>query len=230
MVTDEIRFADLMASSIHDMKNALNLQVSALEQIARDCQSRGDTATFDKLGQVIYQTNHMSLGLMELLSLYKLGDASYPLDITQHRVSEVIEEAVLHNQFMMHSKGISVSVDCAPECFWYLDKELVKGVLLNALNNAYQHTRDAIRISARQHPRHLELRVEDNGTGYSDSMLHSGDAGGDQGVNFSTGSTGLGLHFSRQVAHLHKNAGARGQLRIENGGTLGGGCFVLTLP
>ncbi|WP_342618487.1 HAMP domain-containing sensor histidine kinase [Rhodoferax sp. GW822-FHT02A01] len=230
MVTDEFRFADLMASSIHDMKNALNLQVSALEQIARDCQDRGDTATFDKLGQVIYQTNHMSLGLMELLSLYKLGDASYPLDITQHRVSDVIEEAVLHNQFMMHSKGIAVSADCAPECFWYLDKELVKGVLLNALNNAYQHTRDAIRITARQHPQHLELRVEDNGTGYPDSMLHSGDAGSDQGVNFSTGSTGLGLHFSRQVAHLHKNAGARGQLRIENGGTLGGGCFVLTLP
>ena len=34
MVVDEVSFTDLMASSIHDMKNSLNLQVSALEQSA----------------------------------------------------------------------------------------------------------------------------------------------------------------------------------------------------
>jgi hypothetical protein len=29
---------------------------------------------------------------------------------------------------------------------------------------------------------------------------------------------------------LHKNGGKRGYLMIENGGTLGGGCFVVRLP
>jgi hypothetical protein len=32
------------------------------------------------------------------------------------------------------------------------------------------------------------------------------------------------------VAQLHKNSGKRGYLTIENGGTLGGGCFVVRLP
>ena len=230
MVNDELSFADLMASSIHDMKNSLNLQVSALEKIARQCRDRGDVTAFGELSQVIYQANHMNLGLMALLSLYKLGNAAYPIDMDQHNVSDVIEESVLHNQFMMQSKGIAVSVDCASDCFWYMDKELVKGVLLNALNNAYQHARDKIHIVAKQLDQHLELRVEDDGPGFPATMVRSGDADNDVGVNFSTGSTGLGLHFARQAAHLHKNGGSSGHLRVENGGTFGGGCFVLTLP
>jgi signal transduction histidine kinase len=230
MVTDEFSFADLLASSIHDMKNALNLQVCALEKVARQCRDGGDTATVEELGHIIYQANHMNLRLMELLSLYKMGNATYPIDMVQHPVTDLIEEAVLHNQFMMQSKGIEVQVDCAADCFWYLDKELVKGVLLNALNNAYQHTQGKIRVAALVQDKRLVLRVEDSGAGFSETMLHKGDSTDDTGVNFSTGSTGLGLQFSRQVARLHQNAGVRGQLHIENGGALGGGCFVLTLP
>lgn len=228
-MSDEISFADLMASSIHDMKNALNLQVSALEKIALQCQARGDTSAFNALGGVIYQSNRMNLSLVELLSLYKLGKAIYPIDMDEHAVAELIHEVVLQTGFMMAFKGITVTVDCATDCYWYLDKELVKGALVNALNNAYQYTRDTIHIAARLHSQLLELRVEDNGPGYPESMLR-GEVAADKAVNFSTGSTGLGFYFCDQVAHLHKNGQRRGALRIENGGTLGGGCFVLTLP
>ena len=142
MAQDDISFSDLIASSIHDMKNSLNLQVSALEKIAMQSRDKGDSATFDDLGRVIYQANRMNLNLIELLSLYKLGKSIYPVDINEHSVAELIEEAVLQNQTMMDFKGIRVSIDCAPDLFWYLDRELVKGVLVNALNNAYLYTHD----------------------------------------------------------------------------------------
>lgn len=230
MAQDEIRFGDLIASSIHDMKNSLNLQVSALEGIARQCRKKNDTATFQDLGRVIYQANRMNLNLVELLSLYKLSKSIYPMDIAEHAVAEVIEEAVMQNQSMMDFKGIVVSVDCPADCYWYMDHELVKGVLVNALNNAFHYTLDKIHIIARLHDKQLELRVEDNGPGYPQRMLLSPDLAGDQGVSFETGSTGLGFYFSDQVARLHKNGRKRGSVAVENGGTLGGGCFVLTLP
>jgi len=229
MVSDTISFADLMASSIHDMKNSLNLQVSALEKMAKDCQQRGDTAAFDDLGRIIYQSTRMNTNLVELLSLYKLEKSIYPIDMDEHAVADVLHEVLLQTQFMMAFKGIRVSVDCPADCYWYLDKELVKGVLVNALNNAFQYTQDAIHLIARMHDKSLELRVEDNGRGYPASLLN-GEVAHHKGVNFSTGSTGLGFYFCEQVAKLHKNGGRRGTLRIENGGTLGGGCMVLTLP
>jgi len=53
MADEDISFNDLIASSIHDMKNSLNMQVSALEKIAVQCRQQGDSATFDSLGHVI---------------------------------------------------------------------------------------------------------------------------------------------------------------------------------
>lgn len=230
MAPEDISFTDLIASSIHDMKNSLNLQVSALEGIALQSREQGDCALFQDLGRVIYQANRMNLNLVELLSLYKLSKSIYPMDITEQAVAEVIEEAVMQNQSMMDFKGIVVSVDCAADCHWYMDRELVKGVLVNALNNAYHYTQDKIHLIALHRDGSLELRVEDNGPGYPERMLVNQYLPTEQGVRFDTGSTGLGFYFSDQVARLHKNGRKRGCLAIENGGSLGGGCFVLRLP
>ena len=212
------------------MKNSLNLQVNALEKIALQCRERGDTPAFNDLGSVIYQASRMNLNLVGLLSLYKLGKSMYPVSIDDHSVADVIEEAVLQNKPMMDFKGIAVSVDCAPDCYWYIDRELIKGVLINALSNAYQYTTNKIHVIARVDNHQLELRVEDNGQGYPEKMLIGEDTAREKGVNFGTGSTGLGFYFCSQVARLHKNGGKRGFLMIENGGTLGGGCLVVRLP
>ena len=228
MVVDEVSFTDLMASSIHDMKNSLNLQVSALEGMAEQCRSRGDQALLEDLGRLIYQSHRMNLNLVGLLSLYKLDKSIYPLDMGEHNLAELIEDALLQNHAMLAFKGIAVSVDCPSDCYAYLERELVKGALINGLNNAYQYTRDRIHVQARSSADGLELRVEDNGRGYPQRLLT--DALDHQGVDFDSGSTGLGFYFCAQVAGLHKSGGQSGQLRIENGGSLGGGCFVLRLP
>jgi hypothetical protein len=51
-----------------------------------------------------------------------------------------------------------------------------------------------------------------------------------QGINHSSGSTGLGLYFAGRIAALHQRNGVEGRTRISNGGPLGGGVFSLYLP
>jgi len=230
MTTEEISFTDLIASSIHDMKNSVNVQVDSLEKMAIDAQLRGDLETFERLVAVIAQAHRMNDNLIQLLSLYKFGKAIYPLDIAEQSVADVIAEALLQTRAVLDFKGISVAVDCEPDCYWYFDRDLMTGVLLNALNNAINYTQDKIRVEARLSVGQLELRVEDNGQGYPASMLHSDVLAAARGVNFFSGSTGLGFYFSSQVARLHLNKGQCGTLTIENGGTYGGGCFVVKLP
>lgn len=227
---EDISFSDLIASSIHDMKNSLNVQISELEKVASQCRAKGDTSGFGDLGRVIYQANRMNSNLIQLLSLYKLGKSIYPIDIAEHCIADVIEDCVLQNKSIMEFKGVSITTECAPECYWYIDRDLITGVLVNALNNAYQYTTDQIRVAARVADGCLELRVEDNGRGYPPHMLLHEAVAANKGISFLSGSTGLGFYFSAQVAKMHKNENRQGSLTIENGGAFGGGCFVVKLP
>jgi two-component system sensor histidine kinase SenX3 len=230
MPEEDISFTDFIASSIHDMKNSLNMQISSLEKIAVQCQQKGDTPTFEQLGIMIYEANRMNGNLIQLLSLYKLGKSIYPMDISEQSVRDVIDEAILQDKSIMDFKGISLEVECDESCYWYFDRDLLTGILINALNNAYKYTSDKIRVVARIEGAFLELRVEDNGQGYPASMLRDDSVEAKKGVNFSSGSTGLGFYFSSKVAAMHKNGLNHGSLMIENGGAYGGGCFVVRLP
>jgi signal transduction histidine kinase len=229
MNQEDIDFSDFIASSIHDMKNSLNIQIGFLEELMGECRDKVDGSMLGQLGHTIYEANRMNVNLIQILSLYKLGKSIYPMDIAEQSVKEVLDEVVLQNQSIMGFKGIAVSVACDEDCYWYFDRDLVTGVLVNALNNAYNYTTDKIRVVAQVRDGMLEMRVEDNGKGYPQSLLQENVAS-NKGISFSSGSTGLGFYFSSRVAGMHKNAGKQGALAIENGGAYGGGCFVLTLP
>jgi signal transduction histidine kinase len=229
MEQEDINFSDFIASSVHDMKNSLNIQIGFLEELMGECRGRIDGDMLGRLGHTIYEANRMNVNLIQILSLYKLGQSIYPVDIAEQSVREVLEEVVLQNRSILGYKGIDVSVDCDEDCYWYFDRDLVSGVLVNALNNAYHYTTDRIRIAAAVRDGVLEIRVEDNGSGYPQSMLQAGITE-NKGISFASGSTGLGLYFSARVAGMHRNAGKQGGLSIENGGAFGGGCFVVTLP
>ena len=47
MAQDDISFTDLIASSIHDMKNSLNVQISELEKISDQCKKVGDLQAYE---------------------------------------------------------------------------------------------------------------------------------------------------------------------------------------
>jgi signal transduction histidine kinase len=134
---------------------------------------------------------------------------------------------------LLKSKQIALDVDVDPALIWHLDEDLIIGVLGHAINNAIHYTKDRVRLAIAEHDGCLELRVEDNGRGYPPAMLEAcatAMSAQRSGVNFLTNSTGLGLFFSSEVAKMHQHRGRSGSLRLENGGAMGGGCFVLTLP
>ncbi len=230
MPTEDISFTDLMASSIHDMKNAVNIQVQTLERVAQQIQGQVEPSAFDSLVAVVAQAHCLDANLIELLTLYKVGKSIYPLDIQEQTVAEVIHEVLLQKASMFALKGIEIETVCSDALRGYFDRDLITGVLLNALNNAYQFSINKICITASFEAPWLTLRVEDNGPGYPEQMLRSDAVLADKGVNFFSGSTGLGFYFCDQVVKMHKNRGQCGSLSVENGGAYGGGCFVIRLP
>jgi len=72
MSHDEISFTDLMASSIHDMKNSVNVQVNALEQIAHEAKARGDLEAFNSLVLVIAQSHRVNDPVAQPLQIWQV--------------------------------------------------------------------------------------------------------------------------------------------------------------
>jgi len=103
-------FADFMASTVHDMKNSLMMQVNALEKIAAQCQQNGDLETVQSLGAIIFDASRMNASLIQLLSLYKFDQSVYPLDINEQNIADIVTQAILQDKSSQQFKGITVDV------------------------------------------------------------------------------------------------------------------------
>ena len=111
----------------------------------------------------------------------------------------------------------------------FFDRELVASVLGNCINNAIRYARESLLITVSDEAGQLVISINDDGDGYPAQMLER-QADYVQGINHSSGSTGLGLYFANRIAALHQRNGVEGRTEIGNGGPLGGGVFSLYLP
>lgn len=222
-----------LASTAHDMKNSISVLSGTLETLIVGASPETESA-YPQMAHMLYQTRRLNDNLIQLLALYKqVGKPEYPFDIQPLEMGSLMEQVVAAGRVLLNSRGITLVADFDPALIWHFDEDLIIGVVGHAINNAVNYTKDTIRIAAAKVGESLEIRVEDNGTGYPAAMLEAGVSamqGNRAGVNFLTNSTGLGLYFSSEVAKMHKHRDRSGSLRLENGGALGGGCFILTLP
>jgi signal transduction histidine kinase len=222
-----------LASTAHDMKNSISVLSGTLERLLVESGPQPDAA-YPQMAQMLYQTRRLNDNLMQLLALYKrVGTPAYPFDVQPIEAGQLLDQVVALGRVLLEAKGIALEVEAERDLIWHLDEDLIVGVVAHAVNNAVHYTRDRIRLSLRQAGELLEIRVEDNGDGYPQPLLEAGAAGlasAAGGIDFRTNSAGLGLYFSREVARMHRHRGREGSVRLENGGPLKGGCFILNLP
>jgi signal transduction histidine kinase len=214
-----------LASAIHDMKNS----ISVLMRFLDDNITKLEPEAQREAAPMLYEVQRVNDNLLQMLAIYKVGNQFYPFDLAENSIAEFVREIAEQNRSLLDYLGVTLEVDYDDDLYWYFDHELVAGVISHALNNASHYTKDKLRLVAKEADGELVIRVEDNGSGYPGNVLEAGDAV-NKGVNFASGSTGLGLYFSAMVAGMHRNREKTGSMQLENGGAYGGGCFILRLP
>ncbi|BBP78883.1 sensor histidine kinase [Pseudomonas gingeri NCPPB 3146 = LMG 5327] len=221
-------FSTVIASTVHDMKNSLAMLMQAHGQ----WQSRlpASQREVPEHGVIEYEFAHLNSMLVQLLGLYKLGVNQLPLRPDYHEMDDFIEAQLACRQEVLSSRGIVASYevdDFSPLGFF--DRELIGSVVGNIVTNAIRYACHALLIGVREEGEQLVVTINDDGPGYPAQMLER-QADYVQGINPTTGSTGLGLYFAARIAALHERNGVRGRIEIGNGGTLGGALFSLYLP
>ena len=227
----EYPFNLLVASSVHDIKNSLSMLLHTLEDVILETPNQSDMlrrqfATLQ--GEAVRINND----LMYFLGLYRLQQKQLPIQIESVYVAEFLQEQIVNNTLLFEIRGLTLTLDCADALTGYFDQALIAGILNNVLVNAARYADQAVIIRAGKVAEQLVIDVSDDGQGYPEKMLAQGNSYGsnsERGIDFSTGSTNLGLHFAAQVAALHKRGDICGSIQLLNL-PQGGGCFRLTLP
>lgn len=221
-------FSTVIASTVHDMKNSLAMLTQAHSQwLAR---LPDPARQVPEQGVIEFEFAHLNSMLVQLLGLYKLGVNQMPLQPAYHELDDFIEAQLACHQDVFASRGILATYDVDPlSPLGFFDRELIASVLANCINNAVRYARRAVMISVSDEAGQWVLTVNDDGEGYPAQMIER-QADYVQGINQSSGSTGLGLYFAGRIAALHQRNGIVGRTEISNGGPLGGAVFSLYLP
>ena len=225
-IQQTIPFSTVLASTVHDMKNALSLILSSLADITEKLnQVEPDNPNIALLR---YEASRVNGQLVQLLALYKAEQKQLPLNINYQNVYDFLEEQLLSHDELLTSKNIAVTIEAEDELEWAFDYNLMATVVGNIMTNNIRYTKSTIQLKASIVDEMLELIISDDGSGYPDIMLANQDEV-ILGINQSTGSTGLGLYFAGQVASMHRHDGLKGNIQLSNAKN-SGGIFTIRIP
>lgn len=222
----------LAASSVHDIKNSLSMLLQTLEEVIRSTPNQSDVLR-QQFGVLQGEAARINNDLMYFLGLYRLQKNQLPLQIQSVYVADFLQEQLVNNALLFEIRNVALELHCDESLSGYFDPALIAGVINNVLVNAARYADRTVAIHAQPQLGGLMIEVIDDGRGFPEKMLLQGnnnDAGNrDRSIDFSTGSTNLGLHFAAEVAAMHKRGNVGGTIELSNLPE-GGGCFKLFLP
>lgn len=204
------RVLDILTSGVHDAKNQLfNAESLIVKAEAEHCI---------ELTEARFAIEQAASRLNRVLAAYKLQRHLGKLSIEMAHVDDLLNEALLINRAHCRHAGLALDTECAADCLWPLDRELVLDMISNAIQNASRFAKRRILVSTTIDAQGLLLRVEDDGDGFADPDIDH------------MAERGIGLFVARELTRLHTRGDQQGFLVIYNGGRFGGGVFEARLP
>src|SRR5690606_18352388 len=129
-----VDFAFVLASSVHDMKNSLGMLLNTLATMMEQSPAR-DEAQAKTYAVLEYEAARINSELIQLLSLYRMQEERMLVQIDEHHVIEILEDQLARNDMLFRTRGIKVELDCSEHLSWYVDGELLGGVINTILVN-----------------------------------------------------------------------------------------------
>ncbi len=221
---------EFLATLAHELRNPLAPVRNGLE-ILRLSGDLNDKAarTRDMMAR---QVRHMVRLIDDLMDVSRVSRGKVALQPERLRLATIVDSAIETSRPLIEAARHALVVSM-PEPDLPLDGDLTRlaQVLGNLLNNAAKYTPEGgrIELSARADgPRHVLIRVQDNGVGIPADMLPRvfdlfTQVGRD--LARAQGGLGIGLSLARKLVEMHG-----GTLEAESAGSDQGAVFKVRLP
>lgn len=216
----------------HELRTPLNV-ISSKEQLVTELNKSKDGIGKSKLNgcmQVVRRNTKRLLNLINnIIDTAKIESGSYQLNIREHDIVYIVEEATLSLKDYIERKGIELIIDPEmEEKIIKCDEHEIERCIVNLVSNAAKFTPEGgtIEVTIEDLDEKVKIIVKDTGIGidkkYHDSIFNRFNQVIDQGTE-SKGGSGLGLTITKQIIDMHG-----GQISVES--ELGKGCkFIIIL-
>ena len=216
----------------HELRTPLNV-ISSTEQLVTELNKSKDGIGKSKLNgcmQVVRRNTKRLLNLINnIIDTAKIESGSYQLNIREHDIVYIVEEATLSLKDYIERKGIELIIDPEmEEKIIKCDEHEIERCIVNLVSNAAKFTPEGgtIEVTIEDLDEKVKIIVKDTGIGidkkYHDSIFNRFNQVIDQGTE-SKGGSGLGLTITKQIIDMHG-----GQISVES--ELGKGCkFIIIL-
>ncbi|MEW9702160.1 ATP-binding protein [Paenibacillus sp. SI8] len=201
---------ELISNISHDLKTPVTAIKGYVEGIMDGVTNSPDK--LDRYVRTIYnKAADMDRLIDELFLFSKLDLGKVPFQFEPVDLGGYVQDCAQELQFEMEKKGVHFVLKELPESpiLVTADREKLKRVLLNVIENAIKYSGDAnctIRLDVKEIDGHAVIQIEDNGQGISEEALpHIFDRfyRADPSRNTSTGGSGLGLAIAKQIMEEH---------------------------
>ncbi len=239
----------IMESAVYSVKNSLALLHCLLEQQGLQQGLGLDEEHHNEQVNIIQrETSRIDNDTTQLLALYRMHKKQLTLRVDEVDVHAFLDEALVAHDLLLKSRGLELLMDCDDDVVGFFDPALVRSILHSAIVAGVKYASSTLRIYGRYEDDAVVIGLEDDGSGYPEQLRNRYGGGeieseievescenrdGDRGATVpeddETERTHLNFFFAASVASLHRNAGQRGYITLENL-PAGGGRFEIYLP
>lgn len=202
---------ELISNISHDLKTPITTIKGYIEGIIDGIPSSKEKK--EKYFKTIYQnTVNMESLINELFLLSELDLKELPLNFIPVDIKAYLTDCFEELKFYLAEKGITLKfdVDYNEQEKVYADREKIKRVILNIINNAVNHKTgidSIIIIKLTEKKEEAQIEIRDNGQGISEKSINNifeRFYKADKARSNHSSGTGLGLYIAKKIVMNHE--------------------------
>jgi two-component system phosphate regulon sensor histidine kinase PhoR len=218
---------DFIANVSHELRTPLTSIQGYTETLLDGGTENGHTREF--LDIIRKNASRMSRLTEDLLTLARVESGEHQFDIQPVSPAELLREASQHFRESARAQGIELKVEDSTSGFVAADREAIRQVFSNLVDNALKYGASGAKIvlGARALEENVEFYVQDFGPGISSEhipRLFERFYRVDKARSRESGGTGLGLAIAKHIMFAH-NGSIRAESELNHGSK-----FIFTLP
>ena len=206
---------DFVANVSHELRTPIT-SIKGFTETLLDSGENKDETTKEFLGIIYHESHRLQLLIEDLLSLSRLEKDGFRLVLHTFKAKDLIEEVIPALKHKAMEKKLQLLINVDEETEMKADKERIKQVIVNLLDNAIHYTPEngKVELSLDSTADFIHIKIADTGIGIDEKSIpriFERFYRIDKARSRNTGGTGLGLAIVKHIVEVHD-----GKIEVES--------------